>query len=222
MLIKQKPVLLLNSIPRSGNTFLTFALRSAISNNYGSYVNFLNDFNIYHHSHSAILLKLKKEDCTQFVNFRHPDDLIPSLTFFHNNEDITKLVEMYSVAELERQVESVMEEYALWIHYTLNNPAINIIMFDDIKSDIHSVMNRILSSVGIEYKVKIDEISVKNGLKDMNEKRYVTEHTFMKNHHLPRGIEETTEYKIFKSIYDKSKNKQELLDLYTEIEKRAK
>jgi hypothetical protein len=221
MLIKEKPILLLNSIHRTGNTFLSFAFRSALCHNYGSYIDFLNDCKVYHHSHMPLLLKLTKEDCTQFVNFRHPDELIPSLTFFNNNEEITKLIEIYTVAELERQVESVMEEYALWIQNTLKNPDIKVIMFDDIKNNIHSVLDQILSSVGIEYKNHINELTVKNEIQEYNEKRYVTDYTFMKNHHLPRGISETTEYKIFQSIYDKSKNKQELLDLYAEIEKRA-
>lgn len=220
MLIDPKPIILLNSIQRTGNTFLAFAVSDAITKNLGPY-KFLDDFDLQHHSHSRLLLNLDIDNCFQYSNFRHPDELIPSLAFFHNSEPIEVLVEKYSLAELERHVYDQIKNYAIWMDNALKNPAVKIVMFDKMKNDINYVVEKILSDVGISHSIPIVDKEIKDTITRINNDRYTTAISFEKNHHLPRGINETAEYKIYQNIYNKSKYKSELINLYLEIEKRA-
>lgn len=218
------PDIILNSIPRVGNTFLAFAFKNAIVNNYqpGGFNEFCNHYNVYNHAHSPILLKMdSRSDLIQFTNIRHPDELIPSLVHFNTHIDLAASKTSDEIEIRRYQTELTIEDYAMWLQYSLKYNSTNIIKFDDIKNNIHNVLKYMLSHVGLKYENPIDENDIKNSIEQMNRARYVTEDSYIKNHHLPRGIENSDNYIMFKEMFLQSPNRDDLLELYYETEKRA-
>lgn len=215
---------MLNSIYRTGNTFLAFAFREAVEKNYhqGGFEGFLNKYNVYNHAHSPMLLKMPVgPNLIQFTNVRHPDELIPSLVHFNTHIDLSTARTSSDVENLKYQIEITIQDYAMWLQYILKYQSTAVIKFKDITDNIHGVLKYILSHVGLEYDVHIDEAEVKNYIDRMNRSRYVTEDAYVKNHHLPRGIEQNNNYKIFKEMFLESPDRNELIDLYYQAEKRA-
>ena len=225
MIIENKnPDIVLNSIYRTGNTFLAFAFRDAINRNYSrdGFNGFLDTHNVYNHAHSPMLLKMPSSpDLIQFTNVRHPDELIPSLMHFNTHIDLAASRTSNEIDKRRYQVQLTIQDYAMWLQYSLRYNSTNIIKFDDIKNNIHGVLRYILSHLEIDYINHIDESHIKNSIEHINKERYVTEDTYVKNHHLPRGIEQNDNYKMFKEMFLESSDRDELISLYYETEKRA-
>jgi hypothetical protein len=215
--------LLLNGIYRCANTYLTFALVEAITVN--GTESSLNDFNskyhLHNHTHSATLLKLDdpENETIHFCIFRNPEQLIPSLFMFHySNEDVKNLND----SEFTVKIRNACAEYNKYLKNQIKYGYATVILFDDIINNIHAVLEKILKSLDLEYKTKIDVDKVKSDLLKIDEERYRDPENFYRNYHLPRE-EKYPELK--NRVIETFKGMEEfdtLMEKYLEIEKRAK
>lgn len=216
MTVADKPDIILNSIQRTANTFLSVCFRNAIDLNYpDGYRQFVEDYNFYHHTHSPILLKMpQRDDLFQFTTFRDPEQLMPSLFVFNitMQEGDVGLDE-----ELDDLMDSLINEYIKYVSYALYNDWVNVIWFDDVTTNTHEVLRYMLEYLGISYIRLVDIDGSKKSIEDINSKRYTTEDLYMKNHHLPRDIESTYGYEVAKTVFDRAPKRQMLLDLYSEL-----
>jgi hypothetical protein len=215
--------ILLNGMFRSANTYLTFAFTEAININgpEGSMHDFNTRYHLHNHTHSATLLKLDdpENETIHFCIFRNPEQLIPSLFMFHySDEDVKDLIN----DEFIRKIRNACAEYNKYLKNQLKYGYATVILFDDIVNDIHTVLDKILKSVELEYINKIDIEKVKSDLLKIDEERYKDPENFYRNYHLPREEKYPDLKKRVLTTFKKMKEFDILMNQYLEIEKRAK
>lgn len=215
--------ILLNGMFRSANTYLTFAFIEAIHINgpEGHMYDFNTKYHLQNHTHSAALLKLddQENETIHFVIFRNPEQLIPSLFMFHySDEDVKGL----SNDEFTRKIRNACTEYNKYLKNQLKYNYATVILFEDIINDIHTVLDKILKSVEIEYVNKIDVEKVKSDLLKIDEQRYKDPENFYRNYHLPREEKYPELKERVLNTFKGMKEFNILMDQYLEIEKRAK
>jgi hypothetical protein len=156
----------------------------------------------------------KRDDLFQFTTFRSPKELMPSLFVFNVSmqEGDLGLDE-----ELDDLMDSLLKEYIKYVSYALANDSVKAIWFDDVTKNTHEVLESMLDKIGLSYTNLIDIDASKKSIEDINSKRYTTEDLYMKNHHLPRGIESTYGYEVARKVFDRAPKKQILLNLYSEL-----
>jgi hypothetical protein len=213
--------ILLNGMFRSANTYLTFTFIEAVQKNISKEYDFDSKWHLSNHTHSAALLKLNdpENETIHFVIFRNPEQLIPSVFMFHySSEEVKDLSDI----EFQQKIRNACAEYHKYLKHQIKYWYADVILFDDIINDIHTVLNRMLKSIELDYVNKIDVDKVKADLLTMDERRYPDPENFYRNYHLPRE-EKYPELKD--KVLTTFKNMPEfnlLMNEYKEIEKRAK
>lgn len=213
---------IMNGIYRSANTYLAFAFREAIMLNHpnNSFYEFSKIFDVHNHAHNPALLKLKNDETTiQFVSFRNPHDLIPSLVLFEIYLDNTKIP---SESDLLLSIESSVKNYQKFIDYQLEYDNAKILLFDDIINNIHSILSLMLLSVGLNYSNQIDIEKVKNHIYEIDRRRYPDEDNFNKNCHLPRESSNKELSDLIYKLFIESSFYESICKDYDQIEKRAR
>jgi hypothetical protein len=193
----------------------------AIALNLGKDFDFNERWHLHNHTHNSALLKFDdpEKETIHFVIFRNPEQLIPSVCMFHYASiDLAGLGDQ----ELRGKIRNASAEYNKYLKHQIKYGYAEVILFDDIVSDIHTVLEKILKSIDIEYINKIDVEKVKLDLLGIDEDRYKDPENFYRNYHLPRE-EKYPEIKnrILNTFKDMPEFKV-LMDQYLEIEKRAK
>jgi hypothetical protein len=145
--------------------------------------------------------------------------LIPSLFMFHYSNEEAKTL---NDSEFTGKIRNACAEYNKYLKNQIKYGYATVILFDDIINDIHVVLEKILKSLDLEYKTKIDVDKVKSDLLKIDEERYRDPENFYRNYHLPRE-EKYPELK--NRVIETFKGMKEfdiLMKQYLEIEKRAK
>lgn len=213
--------ILLNGMFRCANTYLALAFEEAIVLNLPEDFDFHKRWHLHNHTHNSALLKFKdpENETIHFCIFRNPEQLIPSYFMFHYSEQEVRDLED---DQLEFRVRNACAEYNKYLKYQIKYGYATVILFDDIVSDIDSVLEKILKSMEIEYINKIDKDKVKQYLSNLDYSRYKDSEELYRNFHLPREEKYPELKNKVLSIFKNMPEFKILMNQYLEIEKRAK
>lgn len=218
-----KPYIVLNSIPRCGNTFLAYSFEEALNRNIdGGTQAFYKDANVLTHAHQPLLLKIPKEDTNviQFTIFRDPIQQIPSLFGLGRYRQSIILPQKLDRQKLNQDILSAIKEYATWTSLYLENKNSNLILFEDLKNNINNVLEYMFNILGLDFKNTVDEEVIKNNMKSHDLQNMKNEELFFMGR-LPRGFESTPEYIEIQTILKENRwinyNFKQLVKQYSEI-----
>lgn len=214
--------IVINSVPRSANTFFLYSLKEAFVLNVPEYY---ITHSIKTHIHQPVLLRLPNSDSfVQYTMFRNVDTIIPSMVIHRLAErflDEQNFLENLKDDDLvEEIIEICITQYSNFLGEQLFHNNSNVLMFEDIVTDIHSVLEKVMSQVGARYTNKINVDDVKNIISkydrmganfysnnlDMSKMRY----------HVPHNIENLPFYHDIVSKINNHKFYSALKDMYKE------
>lgn len=211
-----KKYALFSAVPRSGNTFLSRCLTSAIEIN--SHQNI--DIRVSSHIHSPAILSFDQtDDIKIYTLFRNPLDNIISSTvhkiFFHKGPSY-KFDNDFSV--INYNINKSISQYVEYLEFQRKNQKATVIMFDKLINDPHYIVERLLIDCGAVYenKISIDDITL--GIKSEDKNLYMNGEGDFANGalHLPHDIESTPIYEILKKDLPLMPIYQNLESLYYE------
>jgi hypothetical protein len=219
--------IIFNSVPRSGNTFLSVSVKHAIINNLsdkqsvqdlpGKFVVELGDscLVVYPFFHLPVMLQLpQKENFIQFTTIRDPFKTISSFTL-HGLANVyteKEIMDIFTNSEkiVSDHVSSHVLEYMEYLKEQLEKQNAYLIIFEEMVSDIDKTLKFILSKFDIKYinKVNIDEINKEIEDLDQVHSQYEAENELVSGfkYHIPRNIENFDFYTSLKSIIYKNEN----------------
>lgn len=197
----------LNSFKRTGNTFLSNAIELSY---FANDVNW-EEYRINSHMHNMFVHRIpQSEDFYQVTMIRNPADTIVSAALFDGHY---LSYDINSVEGVEFLCNQTVILYNLFYDEWLKNKNSKMIRFEDLTSDVNSVLKSIYSDLGIEYKNDIDSERVKNkiALSDSNTK----ENLF--TGHIPRNVNSLAEYEKVKNCLLSLDKYKESVDIYEQI-----
>jgi hypothetical protein len=198
---------IINSYPRTGNTFMVYALRSAYELNSISW----NEYPIIAHTHSRHMQRLENtKNFYQISAIRNPIDTICSYAVHSSFNDNKSLKIDENVANIvNHSLDSYLKFYSEW----LMNKNARMINFDTLKDDASKIISVIFKDLDINYSNKINPESVLKTLQKFDMKN----NSGIWTGHTPRLVESLDEYQIVKNFIVSTDEYENCLSLYKEI-----
>jgi hypothetical protein len=227
-----------NSVPRSGNTFLSTSVKHAIKKNI-SINDFVQDLPgkfvvelkhcslvVYPFFHLPVMLQLpQRKNFIQFTTIRDPIKTISSFTL-HGLANIYTEKEIIDIFKnsnhiVSEHVNSHIIEYMEYLIEQLINKQAYLIIFEEMVSDIDTALEFILSKINIPYinKVSITEINEEINKLDLVHSTYEADNKIISEfkYHVPRNIENLDFYKDLESIIYKNESFYIINTLYNKL-----
>lgn len=204
---------------RTGNTFLGVCIREAIRLN-----NSKTQVYIAQNLRAPSLLALDQtEDIKIYTNLRDPLSNIVSSTarkmFFAHGPDYKFDLE---ATKFDQHVDAAIYEYNEYLYIQNKYMKSTIILFDNLVSHTHSVINNILNDIGLEYSNKINIDSVKHSI-DSNRQVVNGNGDFVESFsNLPFGIDKKPYYNSLVEKINSTAEFYSLGKLYSETIDKAK
>jgi hypothetical protein len=180
--------IVLNSVRRTGNTFLANALELSYVANQVDW----EKYKINSHMHNMFLHRIpQSSNFYQVTNLRNPEDtIISNCLFVGNYTGIDMKLESKVKPLCDHNIDSYNIFYSEWI----KNKNSKIVMFEDIISDVNSVLRSMYSDLEIDYNydIKVSEVI------DKTKKEDLTRGEGVFSGHLPRGSQDTEEYRVIR------------------------
>lgn len=220
-----KQVILFNSIPRCGNTFLDFCFAEAIRVNLEKDTDdFYKTKEIVPHQHLSFLLRFggDGDDITQFSIFRHPEQQIPSLFALPGFRGDWSSPGVKNKELLEDRIRDAIRMQYTWLYPQLENNKSNVILFLDLINNPNKVLHNIFNKIGLEFKKEIDVEKVKLDMQQYENDLYKDTNEKFNMGRLPRQFDKTEQYQRIKSIitdpnWESSFQFKEIVDLYNKV-----
>ena len=208
----------LTSVPRSGNVFLGFCLKEAEKNNNKQHI-----VQIAQNIHNPLLLALDQTENAKFyTTLRDPLSNIVSSTarrvlFLHGPDYRFDK----ATTNFNEQILSSIVDYKQYLENQNQYMKSTIVLFDNLISDPHSVIKKILRDIDVEYvyPVNLDVVKkrIRDLVKDISEKG-----DFVGSYHnLPFGIEKTEYYNFLVEKINSFEEFSELKKMYSETIEKA-
>jgi|DEB19_MinimDraft_3_1074340.scaffolds.fasta_scaffold00171_45 hypothetical protein len=214
-----KIYLLFSATPRSGNTFLSRCLSTAIELNPKSI-----DMRVSSHLHSPAILAFDQTDEVKtYTLFRNPEDTVISSTihkiFFQKGPDYSFTGDMSSVYY---NINRAVNEYMEFLEFQNKHNKATVIMFDKLKSDPNSVIKQIFDDCNAAYVNEISADNIMQGIQNEDKKLYTSgTGDFSKApYHTPHNIEKNPIYDRLKKELPYITIYQNLKSLYDEMVKK--
>jgi len=202
--------ILISSCPRSGNTFLSESLKKALSLN-----NLSQEVILSGHLHCSSILHLEqKENVKIYVIIRNPIDNIMSLIFNALYDEFKHKIKINK--NIDNPIQSGIAKYSLFLKAQVDNNKAQVILFEDLINNTDYVLEKILNSIDIEYKNKINNKEIVEKIYSDDEKAFVsTNNEFSKAaYHVPHDIEKHLLYDSIRETVFQSKEFNEINDVY--------
>jgi hypothetical protein len=179
--------IIINSAPRTGNTFLSDCLDYLLSFN-----NIKNNFNLYSHLHDFKKLSNNEPDSFTYTILREPIDVITSSVFHavaSDGKNHTDPLDHFK----DRVAFNAIERYSKFLTEMLIQEHVRIILFNNLISKPHNVLDKIMIDLGVEQYKRIRIEDVKESIAKRDEtlnKNLSPEHFGFLNHlpHAKRSI----------------------------------
>jgi hypothetical protein len=211
--------LLFSATPRSGNTFLSRCISTAIELN-PQPVN----MKVSSHLHSPAILAFDQTDEVKiYTLFRNPEDTVISSTmhklFFQKGPDYVFHGDMSPVYY---NINKSVNEYMEFLEFQNKYNKASVIMFDKLKSDPNSVIKKIFNDCNATYLNEISSSNIKKGIQNEDKTLYSSgTGDFAKSaYHTPHDIEKSPIYNRLKKELPRIIIYQNLKSLYDEMVKK--
>lgn len=211
-------LIFLTSVPRSGNVFLGFCLKEAKKNNDKQHI-----VQIAQNIHNPLLLALDQTANAKFyTTLRDPLSNIVSSTarrvlFAHGPDYRFDKI----ATDFNESILSSIVDYKIYLENQNKYMKSTIVLFDNLISDPHSVIKKILKDVDIEYVYTVDIDVVKEKIRDLV-KDISGKGDFVGSYHnLPFGIEKTEYYNFLVEKINGFQEFSELKKIYSETIEKA-
>jgi hypothetical protein len=197
----------INSYPRTGNTFMSYALRSAYELNGVAW----ERYPIISHTHSKYLQRLKNDkNFYQISIVRNPIDTISSFVVHFSFSDGVDLQINENLVRMSSHCSRLyLEFYSEW----LINKNATMISFEKMKDEPNKVINLIFDEIGLNYFKYIDPDHVLKTLRESD----TESNSGIWTGHTPRDVESLKEYQIVKNFIISTDQYKECLDVYNKI-----
>jgi len=216
-----------NSVPRSGNTFLSVSVKHAIINNLsdkqsvqdlpGKFVVELGDscLVVYPFFHLPVMLQLpQRKNFIQFTTIRDPLKTIASFTLhgLANIHTEKEIIDIFNGSHniVANHVNSHITEYIEYLVEQIANRNAYLIVFEEMVANIDNTLEYILSKLNLEYinKVNIEEVNQEIDRLDLIHSTYEADNKIISGfkYHIPRNIENLSFYNDLETIIYKNEN----------------
>lgn len=197
----------INSYPRTGNTFLITALNRAYIKNE---INWYN-YPVVSHTHSKYIQRLSRENNFYQVSMiRNPLDAVSSYIIYtaaQSNVDLNIKKDARDTSIYCLKVYS--EFYKEW----LINKKARMIDFETIKNDINEVIRIIFNDINLEYLNTINNEDIIKEISESDQKN----NSGLWMGHVPRDINSLDEYHIIKELLPQLTDYGKSFKIYEEV-----
>jgi len=167
--LDKAPDLILESFPRSGNTFMHIALRLSWP-----------DMIIKSHSHDPMDIENAEKDTPIASMVRKPEDTIVSWTVFANaKENLSHF----------KDIENSIRAYRQFITAVIENNNVFVIPFQDAVENVNEVLDRLASRYGLPPRVYNSNEDILKHTRSIISPYYKGADDFAKTGHTPRDLD---------------------------------
>jgi hypothetical protein len=146
----EKKCIILNSLERTGGTFLSNLILFYIESN-----RLDKEIKLYSHMHDPFLHRIKNLNKDKmFSILRKPSDTICSI-FLHTSH-LPKETEYIGNNDFEKIIERAFDHYTMYYYEFLKNPISKIIVFEDLANNPESVIHNIFNEMGYSVSINRD------------------------------------------------------------------
>lgn len=199
--------IVLNSIRRTGNTFFANAIELSYVANHVDW----KKYRINSHMHNMFLHRIpQSSDFYQITNLRNPQDTIISNCLFVG--DYTA-IDMKSQDKIKDLCNHNIDSYNIFYSEWIKNKNSKIVLFEELVTDVNSVLKSIYYDLGLNYSsdINVSEVLEKTKKEDLVRNEGVF------SGHLPRGAEDTLEYQTIKEFIINTDGYKKSVEIYEEI-----
>lgn len=146
----EKKCIIINSLERTGGTFLSNLLSFYIESN-----RLDEEVKLYSHMHDPFLHRvsdLKKDK--MFSILRKPVDTICSIFLYTSH--LPKNIESIKDKDFEKIISNIFDHYMMYYYEFLKNPISKMIIFENLTNDPESVIHNIFNDMGYDILINKD------------------------------------------------------------------